>query len=485
MIARKQRGLVFEAAALVAAALAISACYAPTPGRPAPSGPLPVTTPTWVGPTRVAPTPPSLLPSDTPPPSATPETAQPLAGPARDYAFTSRTDLQIDLGAVPPSDVKKEIALFKPWSITLPPPSYDNYPKCSDVHTAYSQPTVVEEASFLHERSLPPSVRPLPDVTACGYQENEPITVSLVNPSGEVMLRVEATAELTCTCDGTPTHCYPIHTISDFDFLPGDQLGEYSIEILSKNARLVHNFTLLGLAEPAVYYSARLGGYVVAGYGPFEAVRVLACKVSTFQPGQFVGESKLALDENGIGLLAGLKPEAQRTALSPAPVVLFVVRKNLDYVIVNNPNLGLSTGYRWILEPLDYGKIIELDPANAYAYYKRGVDYVEWAADDQAIADFNKAIELDPGVPDFYSSRGRAYIGQSNYEAALADCDRAIALAPEHADAYFYRGLVYQRQGHGKEAITDFERFLELGTDEVLRSQAEQRLQELKDKLDQ
>ncbi len=373
-MSRENKGLV----ALIVVAFSIAGCRGTT---------YEATTP-LISPSPVVP---SVAMPQTP--ARPTEPSQALYAQAGGYEFKSRIDLQIDLDAVKPQDVKNELDVYTIAYLLV----YQPYRDCRSVYkasTCYSQPNIVREATTLHERSLPPSSSSIPEIVVCGYEKDELLTISLISPLGEAMLRTTETVQPTCICDGAPVYCYELNEISKFDFLPGDSLGDYTVEIVGKNTRLAHTFKLVDVTEPAAYYSQRLEVYVVAGYEPFEEARVLVYKVSASQPGQFVGESKLTLDENGIGLLTGLKPETQQTTLSPAPAVIFVVRKNLDYVTVNNPNLGPLTRYGWILEPLDYGKIIELDPANAYAYYKRGKDYASRDANDQAIADLERALEL-------------------------------------------------------------------------------------------
>lgn len=54
----------------------------------------------------------------------------------------------------------------------------------------------------------------------------------------------------------------------------------------------------------------------------------------------------------------------------------------------------------------DYTKALEVDPANSFAYYNRGITKDRMGDFEGAVADFSSAITLDPGNADFYHNRG-------------------------------------------------------------------------------
>ncbi|MCK6630334.1 MAG: tetratricopeptide repeat protein [Anaerolineae bacterium] len=363
--------------------------------------------------------------------------------PPLSYQITSQISLKIDLETVAPSDVKNELSA---------PPAYYKCLFCGggacypDLSASYVGPTIVGAATSLHERTSAPyssswlDFPDCPDIYVCGYEENEPLIVSLINPLGQVMLKQGATAEPVrdYNREAIRTYCYETYEISFFDFLPEDPLGEYTIEILSKDSRLVHRFALLDLTSPVIYYSNRLENYVIAGFEPFEEIRILVYKDGGFT---FTGGAKLKLDENGAGLLTDNDLEA----------ILFVVRENLDFISTDPDSRS----------PLNYDKIIELEPKNAKAYYYRSIYDHEFEF-DEAIADLSRAIEIDPGYPPAYYERGRLYEEQDNYERAIADYSQAIKLDPGHLSAYRKRSELYEKQGQYDQAIADYSKIIEL-----------------------
>jgi tetratricopeptide (TPR) repeat protein len=75
--------------------------------------------------------------------------------------------------------------------------------------------------------------------------------------------------------------------------------------------------------------------------------------------------------------------------------------------------------------------LIQRDPKDATAYYKRGVAYQFKGDVDRAIADYSKAIELRPGYARAYESRGSAYANKGVYTNAVAGVTRASELAAQ------------------------------------------------------
>lgn len=54
----------------------------------------------------------------------------------------------------------------------------------------------------------------------------------------------------------------------------------------------------------------------------------------------------------------------------------------------------------------DYTKALDVDPANSFAYYNRGITKDRMGDFEGAVADFSSAISLDPANADFYHNRG-------------------------------------------------------------------------------
>lgn len=63
------------------------------------------------------------------------------------------------------------------------------------------------------------------------------------------------------------------------------------------------------------------------------------------------------------------------------------------------------------------------------------------------IVNFGKAIQLDPDDAYAYNNSGLAYHELGQYERAIKGYDQAIQLDPDYAEAYFNRGAAYHNLG--------------------------------------
>jgi tetratricopeptide (TPR) repeat protein len=72
--------------------------------------------------------------------------------------------------------------------------------------------------------------------------------------------------------------------------------------------------------------------------------------------------------------------------------------------------------------------VIDANPNDAIAYYRRAVAYQFKGEIDRAISDYTKAIELNPRHAAAYDGRARAYASKGNYTSAVADVTMAAEL---------------------------------------------------------
>ena len=98
----------------------------------------------------------------------------------------------------------------------------------------------------------------------------------------------------------------------------------------------------------------------------------------------------------------------------------------------------------------DAGQLIEAG--------KRKIDEKEFAG---AIKDLTRAIELEPANAEAYFWRGTALTKSGDNEAARKDLTRALELDPRHTDARARRAWVHKMLGKCDEAIRDATRILE------------------------
>lgn len=111
----------------------------------------------------------------------------------------------------------------------------------------------------------------------------------------------------------------------------------------------------------------------------------------------------------------------------------------------------------------EFGRAIELDPKNAFAYIHRG--WAKQRKDDLAgaLADYNRALELDPKNAVAYYSRGVLRYDGHAFTEALVDLLKAIEVNPATQDAEYSRFRVFlirTRLGDGVAATTELRKYL-------------------------
>jgi tetratricopeptide (TPR) repeat protein len=89
-----------------------------------------------------------------------------------------------------------------------------------------------------------------------------------------------------------------------------------------------------------------------------------------------------------------------------------------------------------------YTRAIELDPAYAEAYDKRGISFTKMLMYRKALKDFSKAIELKENYADAYNHRGIIYYCMGEFWKSITEYNKAIEIDPSIAKAYFNRGIV-------------------------------------------
>ena len=111
-------------------------------------------------------------------------------------------------------------------------------------------------------------------------------------------------------------------------------------------------------------------------------------------------------------------------------------------------------------------EILERDPNNAVAHFKRGKAYLDYRTDTRdlhlAIADLTKAIDINPKYTDAYNQRGIAFRRSGDFSRAIADQSKAIEINPAFAPAYNNRGYAHQQQKEYDRALADYNKAIEL-----------------------
>ncbi|MBY0526878.1 MAG: protein kinase [Gemmataceae bacterium] len=110
----------------------------------------------------------------------------------------------------------------------------------------------------------------------------------------------------------------------------------------------------------------------------------------------------------------------------------------------------------------DFGRAIDLDPANADAYAGRAQAYLGLGENDRAWEDASKATTLDPYFAPFYGVRARVLSERKQFDQALADSAESLRLDPGAPSLYNIRGLTYLAAGKHDLALEDFAKAAQL-----------------------
>ena len=110
----------------------------------------------------------------------------------------------------------------------------------------------------------------------------------------------------------------------------------------------------------------------------------------------------------------------------------------------------------------DFGRVIDIDPQHATAYYNRGTMYRARGDNNGAIADYSRAIQINRRYMDAYFNRGNRYYEMGEPDRAISDYSKVIELAPRDADAYLSRGRAYYDKKDNDRAIADYSKAIEL-----------------------
>jgi Flp pilus assembly protein TadD len=112
-----------------------------------------------------------------------------------------------------------------------------------------------------------------------------------------------------------------------------------------------------------------------------------------------------------------------------------------------------------------YTQAIKINPNLAYAYYNRGIIYLDRNEYKRAIKDFTIAIQLDNNDGDFFCNRGIALKNNSQTKLAMEDFTEAIRLNPKDEEYYLERGIARAERGDIDDAIKDYAKAISVRED--------------------
>ncbi len=114
-----------------------------------------------------------------------------------------------------------------------------------------------------------------------------------------------------------------------------------------------------------------------------------------------------------------------------------------------------------------FGRVIEADPGNGRAYYRRGQVYMSMNNRDAAEADVARAIAATPEDIDALLTMAQFQLNGGDPEGAEAYVDRVYAVYPGATEADLMLGRIRVQQGRTAEAIPLLERAAAADTDQI------------------
>ena len=122
----------------------------------------------------------------------------------------------------------------------------------------------------------------------------------------------------------------------------------------------------------------------------------------------------------------------------------------------------------------DYSKAIEIDPNDPFIYFNRGYEYNKLGTlrnqirdIHKAIKDFSNAININPNFSNAYLLRGVSYLNLKKYPNALSDYSKAINLNPKYDLAYSNRGVLKDILKQHSSALNDHNIAINLNPDDA------------------
>ena len=105
----------------------------------------------------------------------------------------------------------------------------------------------------------------------------------------------------------------------------------------------------------------------------------------------------------------------------------------------------------------EYGRAIELSPAEIAFYRARAESNVELGRLEEALADLNQALSLDGQDTVLWVQRGKLLNRLKRYAEALSDLERGLAKVPNAYVARYHRAVALGKLGRMEEALAELE----------------------------
>ena len=102
-----------------------------------------------------------------------------------------------------------------------------------------------------------------------------------------------------------------------------------------------------------------------------------------------------------------------------------------------------------------FTKALELNPALAAAYEKRGLLHYYQGNYDKVISDYHTYLDLAPAKAEAYRMLGMGYMKSGKYDSAIYHFTQAIKMDPKLTSAYAYRAEAHRLSGNDEKSIED------------------------------
>ena len=138
------------------------------------------------------------------------------------------------------------------------------------------------------------------------------------------------------------------------------------------------------------------------------------------------------------------RPNSHLSNAHPTVVVFSGEDQSQEYLI-NGIQKALSDDYSGAIEAYDLA--LQVAPANAEAFYNRGVAYFSMGHPNNALKDFDRAIALTPSMAEAYGNRGTIRLQMGEYQSALSNFQKAADLfeqQDDHISASVMQSLIHQ-----------------------------------------
>lgn len=157
------------------------------------------------------------------------------------------------------------------------------------------------------------------------------------------------------------------------------------------------------------------------------------------------------------------------------------VEDKYDYYIDIADTYYKNKDYTNALE--NYLKAETLNKNDEYLYIKLGNTYKGLSKLDEAVDSYKKSIEVNNQNPDAFFNIGLCRAELNDLTSAKENFSKVIELKPGYAYAYYAMGLAFEKENNLEKAVEYYETFVEITEDKNLRNNVQNKINNLKKKL--